>query len=233
MKRHIIQPIILGVGWLALAAAGGEIHVVGAVQDGVGRASDNTIEMDGHSWRHVSAGAQPGGIETGTAGTLVNRPGFLQVIDVRRPGLDTDGDGVPDELDGDNDGDGLGDRAELDGSAFAGYAVTDPNEADTDGDGMSDSAEAEGMYDPNDPNHRLEITDFYNDAGLPRLVWIGKGGGTTNSIWFTDSMDGAFTNLHHSAAFSGGDAPWFKATNTYAWSPGVEPVLFFRVLTGP
>ncbi len=224
----IIPVIALGLMGVMTEA---QVHHVGSVHNGTGRISDNTFELGGREWRHVSAGAQPGGIQSGAAGDVDHRAGFLQAVEVRRGDLDTDDNGVPDELDWDNDGDSLSDVSELDGSAFEGYAVTDHNDPDTDGDGMSDTDEAAGMYDPLDPGHRLAIIEFYMDAGFPRVNWIGKGGGTVNTIEYTDdAVSDEFSNTLYSGPYMGGDAPWYKVTNTYAWA-GEEDIRLIRVKT--
>jgi len=227
------HPILMAMAILGLLVGGARAQFdhIGSVHDGVGRISDNTVSLEGRHWRHVSAGAQPGGIHSGGGGDLDHRAGFLPAVTVRHPDLDTDGDGVPDELDGDNDGDGLPDLAELDGSAFGGYAVTDHNHPDTDGDGMTDAAEAAGMYDPLDPEHRLIIVDMEIDAGAHRIYWIGKGGGTVNTVLDTTHLaDAPFTNVVSSAPYFGGDAPWYKVTNTTAFA-GENDVQFLRVQT--
>ena len=85
------------------------------------------------------------------------------------PKTDTDGDGVPDYRDSDDDNDGLTDkyenqlgtdpkRADSDGDMvsdpdeFIDY--TDPNDDDTDNDGWSDGAEKERETVPQDPESR-------------------------------------------------------------------------------
>jgi hypothetical protein len=63
------------------------------------------------------------------------------------PALDTDGDGIPNEIDTDDDGDGLDDAVESD-------TGTDPLDADSDDDGLSDGVEVLAVItDPNDPDH--------------------------------------------------------------------------------
>ena len=127
----------------------------------------------------------------------------------------------------------MSDLAELDGSAFGGWAVTDPNKPDSDGDGMADDAEAAGMYDPNDPNHRLAIVDLQAAGGNVTLTWVGKGGGTVNTILGCDDLvPERPTNLVHSAAYAGGDSPWYKATNTHTWAESESP-RFYSVQTAP
>lgn len=203
-----IQKLIVGLLMIAAASAFAEFYHIGSVHNGVGQISDNTASIDGRDWRHVSAGAQPGGIQSSSAGDVHHRAGFLQAVEVRRADLDTDGNGVPDELDADNDGDGLSDISELDGSAFQGYAVTDHNDPDTDGDGMTDTDEAAGMYDPLDPEHRLAIVQFEFDAGSPRVYWVGKGGGVENTVLSSDDLVATpFTNVVSSSPYFGGDAP--------------------------
>lgn len=230
MRTYRLLIVVTALG-LMVGVARAQIYSIGSVHDGVGRISDNTVNLNGRDWRHVSAGAQPGGIQSGAAGDLDHRAGFLQAMELRRAELDTDGDGVPDELDRDNDGDGLLDLAELDGSAFGGHAVTDHNNADTDGDGMTDGEEAAGMYDPLDPGHRLVITRIEWDAGRPRIYWIGKGGGTVNTLLGTTNLvDTPFANVLASAPYFGGVAPWYKVTNTTAFV-AEEDIQFIRVRT--
>jgi hypothetical protein len=203
------------------------------VADGCGTLSTNTVLLSGKNFRHAGAGAQPGGIGTAGAGGVSNYAGFLHAADIKRPQADADRDGVPDELETDNDADTLSDLAELDRSAFRGHAATDPNRADSDGDGMDDGAEAGGMYDPWDPNHRLEILALTRASGQYTVRWIGKGGGTTNTVYAANRMvDGGFTNVLQRAAYAGGVDPWFKATNTYTWAEAATQ-RFLRVQTGP
>ncbi len=186
----------------------------------------------GSTFNLVSATGQSGGVKFSSSGNTALYAGFLGNISLR-PALDTDGDGIENELDLDNDGDTLSDLSELDGSAFSGQATTDPNLVDTDGDGMNDAAEASGMYDPNDPNHLLVITDFYVVDNTATLVWIGKGGGTINTILTCqDLVQEELTNLVYSAPYAGGSFPWFKTTNTYIWTES-EPIGFYRVETLP
>jgi hypothetical protein len=223
------------LAWAAAGAAQAQgYRHLSAVQDGSGLMSTNTVSVGGTSFRHVSAAGQPGGIFTNAGAGWANSAGFLQAVDLKRPGLDTDGDGTPDELDPDNDNDALDDGDEIDGSAFGGYAATDPLLPDTDADGMDDGREAAGMYDPLDPNHRLTILVVAADGENRSLTWIGKGGGTVNTILVGDDLDGGPpTNVLYSAAYAGGSAPWYKATNTLEWAGDTSPRRFFRVQTGP
>ncbi len=148
-----------------------------------------------------------------------------------RPGV-TNADGVVLELDPDNDDDGLTDQDEVSGSAFSGHASTDPNKADTDGDGMDDAAEAAGMYDPNDAGHSLAIVVLEKDGASLTLKWVGKGGGTENTVlWCDDLLVEPTTNVLHSAPYAGGVSPWFKSTNEHTWIESAAPSRYFRVMT--
>jgi hypothetical protein len=169
----------------------------------------------GGAYSNLSACAQPGGIAYTTGGALQNYAGFLGKISLF-PGLDTDGDGLANEIDGDNDNDGLADGGEVSGSAFAGFATTDPNDPDSDNDGMDDNAEALVMFDPNDPRHVLRMVSIRKAGNNVELAWIGRGGGTVNEVGAcTNLAAGPPTNVVNSAAYPGGTAPWYKQTNAY------------------
>lgn len=82
------------------------------------------------------------------------------------PNQDTDGDGVPDHLDSDDDNDGLTDVYETEESE------TSPTLPDSDGDGESDSSELVGdgldpegnPINPTDPNNDDSDGDGFTDA---------------------------------------------------------------------
>lgn len=75
------------------------------------------------------------------------------IADIREGEDDLDGDQVPNYEDTDSDGDGLDDSAETETGVFASDtdAGTDPYNDDTDGDGVDDGTEVAQGSDPNDP----------------------------------------------------------------------------------
>ena len=197
--------------------------------------SSSTITASG-SWHSnvtastVCAVAQPGTTGVSGNGRYMHYAGFIGGAFIR-PSV-TNAEGVALEADPDNDDDGLTDRDEVSGAAFGGHASTDPNAADSDEDGMSDADEAAGMYDPNDPNHRLEILALEADGGSLTLTWVGKGGDTPNTILWADSLtEGSPTNVLHSAPYAGGLFPWHKSTNAHTWVESVGTNRYFRVKT--
>jgi len=197
--------------------------------------SSSTIAACG-SWHSnitvstVCAVAQPGTVGVSGNGRYMHYAGFIGGAFIRPTATNTDG--VALEADPDNDDDGLLDGDEISGAAFSGHASTDPNDADSDKDGMSDAAEAAGMYDPGDPGHSLKILALTESADNLTLKWVGKGGGTQNTIlWGGNLIEGAPTNVLHAAAFAGGVSPWFKSTNSHTWVESAVTSRFFRVMT--
>lgn len=157
-------------GFLLLSAGAGwaQIAQPSSVADGSGARSA------GGDLIHVSAGAQPGGIGVSRSGTTLNSAGFLGGA-ILRPDRDGDGDGLPDEIDPDNDEDGLWDLDEVAGTGFSPITATDLNEPDSDGDGATDGAEAGAQTDPLDATAYLHFTRIERDAsGDVALDWMAR-----------------------------------------------------------
>jgi hypothetical protein len=228
-ERH---PMIIrnGLGWILAALIGGAIPVAAqtvrmevAVLDGAGgRAA-------GGDYYLVSATAQPGGVRpsaAGGTGGLRHQAGFLGTF-ILEPGLDRDGDGVPDELDDDNDGDTLEDLAELTGSVFeAAWGVaapTDSNEADSDGDGSDDAHELASGTDPGDPGSFFAITGIEHEAGGVRVSWRGRGAGSRYRVLYGDGNFGPLADVLDEIevnVFEG--APWYTTEATRLDTDGAD-----------
>ena len=174
-----------------------------------GRSAGGTYEL-------VSSSAQPGGVQASAAGGtggVRHQAGFLGAF-ILKPALDHDGSGVPDELDDDNDGDGLEDRAELEGSEFEAawgvVAATDLNEADSDGDESGDSHELGAGTDPNDAASQFRITGIQHEAGGTRVSWRGRGAGSRYQVLYRDGSYAVPTDLLEEIAVDVFDgAPWY------------------------
>jgi hypothetical protein len=164
----------------------------------------------GGSFTNISAAGQPGGIAVSSGGSFVNQAGFLNTF-MLKPGLDTDGDGLADELDQDNDGDGLADATEIGGSGFSPTTPTQVNVADTDGDGIPDGAESVAGTDPTNIDALLEIIRI-TQVGGQDISWIARGGKTYVVHARTNLLAGTFTPIATNTAV-GGTAPWFVTTN--------------------
>lgn len=111
-------------------------------------------------------------VHVGTShGTNITHYGGFMSAFMASPGLDTDGDGLPDEVDPDNDNDGLNDEEELSGSAFDQNIVTGVNNPDSDDDGFNDGAEAVAGTDPTVNNSYFSVTNLASEsAGLTNVV---------------------------------------------------------------
>ena len=223
-----------GLGWILAALVGGAIpagaqteHLEATVLDGAGDRSA------GGDYQLVTATAQPGGIQTATAGGLRHYAGFLGTFALR-PDLDHDGNGLPDEWDADNDGDGLEDGAELDGRDFAAawgvVAPTDLNAPDSDGDGAGDGHELQAGTDPNDAESLFAITDIRREGPGARVTWKGRGDGTGYRVLGrdgayappTDELDVVVVADPGLGAWHAAEGTWLDPDETSARHYGVE-----------
>lgn len=166
----------------------------------------------GGSFTNYSAAGQPGGIQESAGGSYVNQAGFLQTFNLK-PDLDTDGDGLANELDRDNDGDQLADAAEIGGGSFSPVTPTSVNQADSDGDDASDGAEALAGTDPTDAMSVFEVFRIAQSSGQ-QILWTARGGKTYIVHARPNLLSGSFTPIATNVA-AGGSAPWFVVTNSF------------------
>ncbi len=143
--------------------------------------------------------------------TRLSRLGFSNTF-VLHPLLDTDGDGVVDENDPDNDGDGIRDREELLGVAFSPVTVTDPQRVDSDGDGMSDGDEARAGTNPLDASSRFRVLSLTVSGGNVAITFRGRGGRSYDVLAAKDVAD-LTTSPDGTVSAVGGAPPWYE-TNT-------------------
>ena len=221
MKSKLI--FTAGVALFAsLLSAGAQFTNRSSVLDGSGTISS------GGGYTNISAAGQPGGIAVSTGGSYVNQAGFLNTFSLK-PSLDSDGDGLADEIDMDNDHDQLADATELAGSAFSPITPTLINLADTDGDGIADSAEAVAGSNPTDPNSLLEIVAITNAAGSRFITWQARGGNQkTYIVRGANTAFGPYTTVVFSNTVAGGSAPWFDAIGN-AGDPAAATNRFFAI----
>lgn len=209
--------------WLCLAVvlsaqlALADFRNLASVQDGCGGMSTNTVVLAGTAYTNVSAAGQPGGVCTSTNGGWINYAGFLQAVDIKRPGLDSDGDGVIDELSLDNDSDSLTDVAEIGGTAFNPWTITDVNRADSDGDGMRDGQEADAGSNPTNRNSMLAIVSIATVSSNNLITWHARADGVKKYVVMASDRP-SYANPTRALAtntYSAGAAPWYEADVSY------------------
>ena len=237
MGKSVVDPVCRGVAYalaafVALSTQGAVTQGPVAV-DGVGsRATSGAKVM-------LTAGAQAGGVGLATAaGGAQHSAGFLHVFQLNS-GQDTDGDGLANEVDPDNDADGLSDEREASGSSFSPTTATAVNDADTDADGASDSEEAVAGTDPTDPASHLHVivgpfgpivaemgfepdpppgegwtTDVQYVHGL-LLRWPVRAGKTYTVSKTSDLKLGPFVPFYTNLAAGPGAGAWQVLTNHF------------------
>ena len=201
-------------------------HVV----DGSGRWTTG-----GAAFSNITAIAQPGGTGISTNGTVWNQAGFLNTF-VLRPGLDTDGDGLADEVDPDNDSDSLMDGAEIAGSSFSPATSTDPNDADSDDDGATDGAEAGAETDPLDATANLRIVAINVITNGVEVSWVARSNKTYRIMGERDlTAASAFSNrIDQVLAAGAASPPWYVMTNLYTDTTTTRTnVHFYRIEVVP
>jgi hypothetical protein len=194
-------------------AAGAATNQTSSCLDGAGDWSS------GGGYTNISAIAQPGGVSVSSQGDMVNYAGFINTFSMR-PNLDTDGDGVENELDQDNDGDTLSDTDELAGSSFSPGTATDINMADSDLDGTDDYAESVAGTDPTDIDAHLAIIAINDTPAGREIQWTAR----SNKTYRIRREDGGIagrpeTVLGSTTVTTPATGAWDVATGTYT-DPG-------------
>lgn len=210
---------VLGLG----VAVGASAQLVQecAVADGAGG------RMTGGALTSITAVAQPGAVSVSTGGAYTHYAGFLGCA-ILLPNQDTDSDGLADELDPDNDNDGLTDIDETGGGAFDPTTMTDLNDADSDDDGATDGSEAVAGTNPNDDTAFLRITDL-SVSGPATVTWTARSG-KTYRLWHQDDLVGGPATLVTNVTAAGGVAPWFETSaNADDLNPGIAPDRAYHV----
>lgn len=186
------------------------------------------------------AAGQPGGVTVSThpPSGLVNYAGFLGGY-VLAPSVDTDKDGIVDELDLDNDDDGIDDLGEVGGTAFDPETPTNPNDPDTDGDGLTDLQEQQTGTDPTDDEMYLRFTDMREVSGGIELQWLARSNWVYDLYWEDDlGSSPAFTGLVEKIhVTSPGVGPWQVTTGVHQLGvsppPPLPPTAHFRIEVTP
>lgn len=223
MHRAILVTAIVAYGGAACALTNTSF-----VLDGAGAWATNG------GLANVSAVAQPGGVAVSAAAGFFNYAGFLNTL-LLRPTLDTDADGLANEVDFDNDADGLGDGDELAGGAFDPVTATDPNAPDSDGDGADDGAEAAAGTNPLDDGMSLRMVSIRDAGGQVEVGWLARQGWTYDVMADTDLTNRPpFTNTLAAGVIASGaaGAPWYALTNVYI-DANAPDRRFYRVRVSP
>jgi hypothetical protein len=211
---------------VSLGMARGQIDQTSSVLDGSGtRASGGTYE-------NISAAGQPGGIAVSSGGGYVNYAGFLNTFSLQ-PDLDTDGDGLANEVDSDNDADGLTDLSEITGDSFSPATATEVNVADSDGDFISDGEEAVAGTDPTNLNALLELVTIENVGAGREITWTARGNNERTYVLKAAPEPGQpYSILVFSNTIAGGAAPWYE-TPASAIHPSASDAHVYAVEVHP
>ncbi len=129
--------------------------------------------VESAAYRSIVVASQPQPVSVASNGSFVSHGGFMNTF-LLAPAADADGDGLADELDGDDDNDGLADVEEITGMAFDPVAASDPLRADSDGDGHGDGAEKAAGTDPLDSGSVFALLDMVADGDEMTVSWRSR-----------------------------------------------------------
>lgn len=222
LELAFVRCVVVGVTALMVTSTHAEFENRSSVLDSSGQRSS------GGSFTNVSAAGQPGGIAISTSGAIINQAGFLNTL-LLRPDLDTDADGLVDELDPDNDNDTLSDADEIGGGLFSPGTPTLVNVADSDGDDVHDGAEAFAGTDPTDPESLFAWVSMSNGPSGRVVQWRARG--NNERIYVVRAAappQDAYALVLFSNTISGGSAPWFAVTSSIA-HVSVSNIQFYAV----
>ena len=214
-RRQLICALLIGWAGTSLASAQAYSNVSSVINGFGGR-------TEGGMYSNISAGAQPGGVATSYesgpanyAGGMINRAGFINSF-ILFPDLDTNNNGLPNEVDPDNDGDGLWDHWEISGEKFNPATPTDPNAPDSGNTGVSDYDAMIAGTDPWDPDAAFRIVALGTDGDDAEVTWRARG--NHERIYVVRVIDDSYNDTPSTVIWSntvaGGSAPWFATEAT-------------------
>lgn len=211
-----IASLVACLSWQTVAAFTNEV----ASPTGGGGMSANASL---HSIGAVGVWASADG---SASGSHWQRAGLLASL-LLHPFLDCDGDGIPDEDDGDDDNDALSDVDELMGVGFSPATPTDPFASDTDGDGASDGREATAGTNPDDADSHFSITEVREQGDALVITWQGREG-VSYDLAASAALNPDFFQVITNVVATGGTGVWFQAEVSATLVPS-EAHLFYRV----
>lgn len=153
----------------------------------------------------VSGQDQPVG--TTSNGAYTSYGGFIYTF-VLQPSNDHDGDLIADEVDVDDDNDGLHDAEELSGSRFDPQTSTDPFSGDSDDDGVSDRDEARAGTNPKDAGSRFAVTDVSIETNTIRVSWKSREGRAYDVMTRSNLVSETTPRVLDTVTAVNGSGPW-------------------------
>jgi len=204
MHVVVASTAVFCVGW-AVCAAGSTSETYAVVAE-VFIGSHGPLAVGSAGYQSSVSVGQPGAVAGPAASAKYGlASGFQAMLD----GLDTDGDGTPDRLDGDSDADGTPDTSDSrpydtdqDGTNNLADADDDNDRlpdmdesemgtswvlTDTDGDWADDYEEWVAGTDGTDSNEFFGITSVDNVSGEIVITWNGVSG-RTYRVWATNDL---------------------------------------------
>ena len=170
---------------------------------------DAAVFNSGGGWTSNSAVRSIASIGEGIGGYYMAGTGYQTYHGslnefVLEPGEDTNGNGICDENDPDDDADGISDILELAGTQFDPTTPTNPKVTDSDNDGYSDVDEAAMGTNPLDANSLLQVVAISRESiGNVVVTWEGRES-YDYEIISADTVEGLRENAVVEATVSAG-----------------------------